>query len=139
MDNKKQLSSELQRMGIKLRKERLQLSVLQNEVKNLSYKKITLTEDVAKLEETNSRLEETNKQLVKERDKIAQLNNVKKDQVIVDSLDTTFGMSETTGYAKVYPTKEEAMKNERNYILKRNKLYIKIISFSIKWSRYGTI
>lgn len=55
------------------------------------------------------------------RDKIASMSNAKKEQVIIDSLDTTFGKSETTGYAKVYPSKEEAMKNERDYELKRNR------------------
>ncbi len=56
------------------------------------------------------------------RDKLASMNNVKKEQVIIDALDTTFGKSETTGYAKIYPTKDEAMKNERNYELVRNNL-----------------
>jgi len=55
------------------------------------------------------------------RDKIASMSNAKKEQVIIDSLDTTFGKSETTGYAKVYPSKEEAMKNERKYELIRNR------------------
>lgn len=56
------------------------------------------------------------------RDKLALLQNVKKEQVIVDSLDTTFGKNITTGYAKVYPDKETAMKVEREYQLVRNKL-----------------
>jgi small subunit ribosomal protein S24e len=55
------------------------------------------------------------------RDKIAQMHNVKNEQVIVDALDTTFGKSETTGYAKIYPSKDEAMKNERDYHLVRNR------------------
>jgi len=56
------------------------------------------------------------------REKIASLNNVKKEQVIIDNLETTFGMSETKGYAKIYASKEEAMKNEREHHLVRNKL-----------------
>lgn len=56
------------------------------------------------------------------RDKIASENNVKKEQVIIDNLETTFGKSETIGYAKIYPSKEEAMKNEREHHLVRNKL-----------------
>jgi small subunit ribosomal protein S24e len=56
------------------------------------------------------------------REKIASENNVKKEQVIIDNLETTFGKSETVGYAKIYPSKEEAMKNEREYHLVRNKL-----------------
>lgn len=55
------------------------------------------------------------------RDKLAQLQNVKKEQVVVDCLDTTFGKNVTTGYAKVYPDKETAMKIERDYQLVRNK------------------
>lgn len=56
------------------------------------------------------------------REKIASLSSVKKEQVIIDSLESTFGKSETFGYAKVYPSKEEAMKNERDYHLVRNRL-----------------
>ena len=56
------------------------------------------------------------------RDKLASMSNVKKDQVIVDTLETTFGKSETVGYAKIYPSKDEAMKNERKYELVRNSL-----------------
>ena len=56
------------------------------------------------------------------REKIASLSNVKKEQVIIDNLETTFGMSETKGYAKIYASKEEAMKNEREHHLVRNKL-----------------
>ena len=56
------------------------------------------------------------------REKIAEMNKVKKEQVIIDSLDTTFGKSETIGYAKIYSSKEEAMKNEREYHLIRNRL-----------------
>jgi len=56
------------------------------------------------------------------RDKLALLQNVKKEQVIVDRMDTTFGKNITTGYAKVYPDKETAIKVERDYQLVRNKL-----------------
>ena len=56
------------------------------------------------------------------REKIASLNNVKKEQVIIDNLETTFGKSETVGYAKIYPSKDEALKNEREHHLVRNKL-----------------
>jgi len=56
------------------------------------------------------------------RDKLASMTNVKKEQVIVDTLETTFGKSETTGYAKIYPSKDAAMKSEMDYELKRNRL-----------------
>lgn len=57
------------------------------------------------------------------RDKIAELSNVKKEQIVVDELATTFGKGETIGYAKVYTTKKEAQENERNYHLKRNHIF----------------
>jgi small subunit ribosomal protein S24e len=45
-----------------------------------------------------------------------------KDIVVIDSQASTFGRSETHGYAKVYKTKEEALAVERKHILVRNKL-----------------
>jgi small subunit ribosomal protein S24e len=45
-----------------------------------------------------------------------------KDIVVIDSQASTFGRYETVGYAKVYKSKEEALKVERKHILVRNKL-----------------
>jgi small subunit ribosomal protein S24e len=45
-----------------------------------------------------------------------------KDIVVIDSQASTFGRYETVGYAKVYKSKEEALKVERRHILVRNKL-----------------
>ena len=56
------------------------------------------------------------------RDKIASLLKVQKDRVIVDSMESEFGKMETFGYAKVYKSKDAAMKYEREHILVRNKL-----------------
>lgn len=56
------------------------------------------------------------------RDKLAAILNEKKDGVIIDSMKGLFGKSETVGYAKVYKSKEAAMKLERDGILCRNKL-----------------
>ncbi|UCE44734.1 MAG: 30S ribosomal protein S24e [Methanobacteriota archaeon] len=56
------------------------------------------------------------------RDKIATLLKVPKERVIVDSMRSEFGRMETVGYAKVYNTKEAAVKYEREHILVRNKL-----------------
>lgn len=56
------------------------------------------------------------------RDKIASLMKVQKERVIVDSMQSEFGRMETYGYAKVYESKEAAMKYEREHILVRNKL-----------------
>ena len=44
------------------------------------------------------------------RDKLAALLKATKERVIVDSMDSEFGRMETIGYAKVYKTKEAAMK-----------------------------
>jgi small subunit ribosomal protein S24e len=45
-----------------------------------------------------------------------------KDIVVIDSQASTFGRYETVGYAKVYKSKDEALKVERKHILVRNKL-----------------
>jgi small subunit ribosomal protein S24e len=56
------------------------------------------------------------------REKLAGMLKASKERVIVDSMNSEFGMMETTGYAKVYKTKDAAMKYERKYVLVRNKL-----------------
>lgn len=56
------------------------------------------------------------------REKIASLARSSKEKVIVDSMNSKFGMGQTTGYAKVYKTVEGAKKHERKYVLVRNKL-----------------
>jgi len=56
------------------------------------------------------------------REKLATMMKATRDRVIVDSMDSEFGKMETVGYAKVYKTKEAAMKFEREYVLVRNKL-----------------
>ena len=56
------------------------------------------------------------------RDKLAAILNEKKDGVIIDNMKGLFGKSETVGYAKVYKSKEAAMKLERDGPLCRNKL-----------------
>jgi small subunit ribosomal protein S24e len=56
------------------------------------------------------------------REKLASLLKVGKERVIVDSMKSEFGRMETVGYAKVYKSKEAAMKYEREHILIRNKL-----------------
>jgi small subunit ribosomal protein S24e len=60
------------------------------------------------------------------REKLATMMKAPKDRVIVDSMDSEFGKMETVGYAKVYKTKEAAMKFEREYVLIRNKLKEKV-------------
>jgi len=56
------------------------------------------------------------------RAEIAEKINVKKEDVIVDSIHTTFGFQEITGYAKVYSSPDKLKGLEREHILVRNKL-----------------
>jgi len=60
------------------------------------------------------------------REKVAAMLKAAKERVIVDSMDSEFGKTETIGYAKVYKTKEAAMRFEREPILVRNKLKEKV-------------
>ena len=48
--------------------------------------------------------------------------NVKKEDVIVNYIHSGFGSQESTGYAKIYTTIENAKGLEKRHILERNKL-----------------
>ena len=56
------------------------------------------------------------------RDEISKLLKVPKDRVVVDHMESSFGVHDTKGYAKVYPSKEDALKAENEHILIRNRL-----------------
>jgi len=56
------------------------------------------------------------------RAELADKINVKKEDVILDSINTTFGIQEITGYAKVYSSSDKLKVIEREHILVRNKL-----------------
>ena len=56
------------------------------------------------------------------RTELADKLNVKKEDVIVDSVHTTFGIQQITGYAKVYSSFDKLKGLEREHILVRNKL-----------------
>jgi small subunit ribosomal protein S24e len=56
------------------------------------------------------------------RAELADKLNVKKDDVIVDFIHTTFGVQQVTGYAKVYSSADKLKGLEREHILVRNKL-----------------
>jgi small subunit ribosomal protein S24e len=60
------------------------------------------------------------------REKLAAMLKATKERVIVDSMDSEFGKTETIGYAKVYKNKDSAMKYEREHVLVRNKLKEKV-------------
>jgi len=56
------------------------------------------------------------------REKLSALLKAPKETVVVDSMSSEFGRMETVGYAKVYKSKDAALKYEREHILVRNKL-----------------
>lgn len=60
------------------------------------------------------------------REKLSSMLKAPKERVIVDAMDSEFGKMETVGYAKVYKTKDAAMKYEREHVLVRNKLKEKV-------------
>jgi small subunit ribosomal protein S24e len=56
------------------------------------------------------------------REKLAAMLKATKERVIVDAMESEFGKMETIGYAKIYRSKDSAMKYERKHVLVRNKL-----------------
>ena len=56
------------------------------------------------------------------REEIAKIAKAKKDLVIIDRMDSDFGRPETTGYAKIYKSKDKILSVERKHILIRNGL-----------------
>ena len=53
-------------------------------------------------------------------DELSKQLKAKKDAVVLNNLDTTYGRGISKGYAKVYGSKESALEFEREYLLKRN-------------------
>lgn len=56
------------------------------------------------------------------RSELAEKLNVKKEDVVVDNIHSSFGVQQIKGYAKIYNTVENAKGWERSHILERNKL-----------------
>ncbi len=56
------------------------------------------------------------------RSEIAEKLNVDKDKVIVNTVQSSFGSQEISGYAKIYPSIEKSKGIERDFLLKRNKI-----------------
>lgn len=56
------------------------------------------------------------------REKLAGLLSTKKNNVVVDSMASSFGKQVTSGYARVYPSTEKMGKLEEASLLKRNGL-----------------
>jgi len=59
------------------------------------------------------------------RDQVAAAMKAKKEQVLVDHMESTFGKGLTRGYVKVYKNKQAAEAIEREPIKKRNKMEAK--------------
>jgi len=56
------------------------------------------------------------------RQEIAKIIKAAKENVIIDYARSEFGRAATRGYAKIYKSKEDAMRLERKHILVRNQL-----------------
>ncbi len=54
--------------------------------------------------------------------KLAEALAVSKDKVVIDHMETEFGMGVSAGYAKVYGSETSAKKYEKNYLQARNGL-----------------
>jgi len=54
------------------------------------------------------------------RTELAEKLNAKKENVVVNYINPSFGLSESIGYAKVYDSKNKMEDLERKYVLKRN-------------------
>ena len=53
-------------------------------------------------------------------DEIAKKLNAKRDQIVLNNIDSVYGSGKSVGYVKVYDSKEDALAIEPEYILKRN-------------------
>ncbi|AGI47507.1 Ribosomal protein S24E [Thermoplasmatales archaeon BRNA1] len=53
-------------------------------------------------------------------EELAKKFNTKRELVIIDSLDSMYGVGKTLGYAKIYKDVATAKKFENDYLLKRN-------------------
>lgn len=58
------------------------------------------------------------------REEVASKMGVETDRVIIDRMRSIYGISETTGYAKIYSSPDKARKIEADYMLERNQLKI---------------
>jgi small subunit ribosomal protein S24e len=56
------------------------------------------------------------------RNELAESLNTKKENIIIDHIQSHYGIQKTNGYAKVYSSRKEAEKIEQKYLLNRNKM-----------------
>lgn len=59
------------------------------------------------------------------RSELADKLKVKKENIMINYMKSSFGKSETVGYARIYNSIDEAKKREKEYILKRNNIITK--------------
>jgi len=55
------------------------------------------------------------------RNELANSLNTKKENIIIDTVHSHYGIQKSEGYAKVYLSRKEAESIEQKYLLKRNK------------------
>jgi small subunit ribosomal protein S24e len=48
----------------------------------------------------------------------------KTENVVIDTMETEYGIGRTAGIARAYKTADDARKTERTHLLKRNALYV---------------
>jgi len=56
------------------------------------------------------------------RSELAEKLNVKKENIIINNINSSFGVQQSVGYAKIYTSSKISQELERKYILKRNKV-----------------
>lgn len=59
------------------------------------------------------------------RSELASKINANKENIIIDHIQSSYGIQECMGYAKIYSSNKKAEEIERIYILKRNKIISK--------------
>jgi small subunit ribosomal protein S24e len=64
-----------------------------------------------------------NREIIKS--EIAEKINAKKENIIIDFINSGFGIQESSGYAKIYSPAKIGEEIERKHILKRNKIISK--------------
>jgi len=62
----------------------------------------------------------TNRKIIQ--NQLAEALNAKKEAIIVERIDSSFGLQQTKGYAKIYSSQKDAEAIERKHQLKRNKI-----------------
>ncbi len=56
------------------------------------------------------------------RSELAEKLNAKKENIIINDIQSSSGIQKSIGYAKIYPSVKKAEEMERKHILKRNKI-----------------